>query len=74
MKAIGQLVDGDVILCEGCVFDYLTIQWDNVNLSEHDLDLWSPSNPLSIFGHYLEIPLPYSKIITYNGKVKPLLL
>ena len=49
MKAIGQLVDGDVILCEGCVFDYLTIQWDNVNLSQHDLDLWSPSSPLSIF-------------------------
>ena len=49
MKAIGHLVDGDVILCEGCVFDYLTIQWDNVNLSQHDLDLWSPSSPLSIF-------------------------
>ena len=49
MKAIGQLVDADVILCEGCVFDYLTIQWDNVNLSQHDLDLWSPSNPLNIF-------------------------
>ena len=30
--------------------------------------------PFSIFGHYLEIPLPYLKIITYNGKVKPLLL
>ena len=26
IKAIGQLIDGDVILCEGCVFDYLTIQ------------------------------------------------
>ena len=48
MKAIGQLVAGDVILCEGCVFDYLTIQWDNVNLSQFDLDLWSPSNPLNI--------------------------
>ena len=45
MKAIGQLVDGDVILCEGCVFDDLTIQWDNVNLSQHDLDLWSPLSP-----------------------------
>ena len=42
-KAIGQLVDGDVTLCEECVFDYLTIQWDNVNLSQHDLDLWLPS-------------------------------
>ena len=40
MKAIGQLVDGDVILCEGCMFDYLTIQWDKVNLSQYDLDLW----------------------------------
>ena len=49
MKAIGQLVDGDVILCEGCVFDCLTIQWGNVNLSQLDLDLWSPSSPLSIF-------------------------
>ena len=49
MKAIGHLVDGDVILCKGCVFDYLTIQWDNVNLSQLDLDLWSPSSPLSIF-------------------------
>ena len=39
MKAIGNLVDGHVILCEGCVFDYLTIKWDNVNLSQHDLDL-----------------------------------
>ena len=43
------MVDGDATLCEGCVFDYLTIQWDNVNLSQHDLDLWSPSNRLSIF-------------------------
>ena len=49
MKAIGQLVDGDVILCKRCVFDYLTIQWDNVNLSQQDLDLWSPSSPLNIF-------------------------
>ena len=49
MKAIGQLVDGDVILCEGCVFDYFTIQWDNVDLSQQDLDLWSPSSPLSSF-------------------------
>ena len=49
IKAIGQLVIGDVTLCEGCVFDYLTIQWDNVNLSQHDLDLWLPSNPLIVF-------------------------
>ena len=38
IKTIGQLIDGDITLCEGCVFDYLTIQWDNVNLSQHDLD------------------------------------
>ena len=42
-KAIGQLIDGDVTLCKGCVFDYMTIQWDNLNLSQHDLDLWLPS-------------------------------
>ena len=45
IKAIGQFVNDDVLLCEGCVFDYLTIQWDNVNLSQHDLDLWFPSTP-----------------------------
>ena len=39
IKAIRQFVNGDVTLCEGCVFDYLTIQWDNVNLSQNDLDL-----------------------------------
>ena len=49
IKAIGQLIDGDVTLCERCVFDYLTIQCDNVNLSQHDLDLWLPSNPPSVF-------------------------
>ena len=43
IKTIGQLIDGDATLCEGCVFDYLTIQWDNVNLSQYDLDLWLPS-------------------------------
>ena len=49
IKTIGHLVDGDVTLCEGCVFDYVTIQWDNVNLSQHDLDLWLPSSlPVSL--------------------------
>ena len=43
------MVDGDVTLCEGCVFDYLTIQWDKVNLNQYDLDLGLPLNPLSIF-------------------------
>ena len=41
----GQFMNGDVTLFEGCVFDFLTIQWDNVNLSQHDLDLWLPSSP-----------------------------
>ena len=58
-KTIRQLVNGDVTLCEGCVFDYLTIQWDNVNLSQHDLDLWLPSNPLSVF----DIKILFEKII-----------
>ena len=40
----GQLVNGDVFLCKGCVFDCLTIQLDNINLSLHDLDLKFPSN------------------------------
>ena len=66
IKAIGQLVNGDVTLCEECVFDYLTIQWDNINLSQHDLDLWLPSNPLSVLDiriilrRLLTIPIPYS--------------
>ena len=74
MKAIGQLVDGDVILCEGCVFDYLTIQWDNVNLSQHDLDLWSPSSPLSIFDIKILLrtlfrnSITLFKIITYSSQ------
>ena len=75
MKAIGQLVDGDVILCEGCVFDYLTIQWDNVNLNQLDLDLWSPSSPLSIFDiknfffrTLLRNSFTLFKIITYNSQ------
>ena len=41
---IGQFVKGDVTLFKGCMFDYLTIHWDNVNLSHHDLDLWLSSS------------------------------
>ena len=59
IKTIGHLVNGDVTLCEGCVFDHLTIQWDNVNLSQHDLDLWLPSNPLSVF----DIKILFEEII-----------
>ena len=83
MKAIGQLIDDDVTLCEGCVFDYLTIQWDNINLSLHDLDLKFPSTTqcLLTLKFILRIlsrnSITLFKIITYNsqnGKVKPLLL
>ena len=82
MEAIGQLVDGDVTLCEGCVFDYLTIQWDIINLSLHDLDLKFPStHPVSLTSKFFLRTLfrnfiTLFKIITYNsqnGKVKPLL-
>ena len=49
IKVTGQFVNGDVTLCKGCVFDYLTIQWDNINLSLYDLDLKFPSNhPVSL--------------------------
>ena len=74
-------MNGDVTLCEGCVFDYLTIQWDNVNLNQNELDLWLPSSlpvPLTskfflrnLFGK----PSTLFRIITYspqNNKVKPL--
>ena len=39
IEAVEQFLNGDVTLLEGCVFDFLTMQWDNVNLSLHDLDL-----------------------------------
>ena len=59
ITTIGHLVNGDVTLCKGCVFDYLTIQWDNLNLSQHDLDLWLPSNPLGVF----DIKIIFEEII-----------
>ena len=74
-------MNGDVTLCEGCVFDNLTIQWDNVNLSQSDLDLWLPSSlpvPLTskiFLGTYFRKPSTLLRIITYNpknGKVRPL--
>ena len=81
IEMIGQFVNGDVTLFKGCVFDFLTIQWDNVNLSQHDLDLWLPSSlPVSLsskiflrkmFGR----PNTLFRIIAYspqNGKVRPL--
>ena len=62
IKAIGQFVNGDVTLCEGCVFNYLTIQWDKVNLSQNYLDLWLPSS--------LPVPLT-SKFFLRNLFRKP---
>ena len=49
IEAVGQFLNDDITLYKGCVFDFLTIQWDNVNLSQHDLDLWLPSSlPVSL--------------------------
>ena len=47
--AEGQFLDGDIVLFKGCVFDFLTIQWTNISLSQHNLDLWLPlSLPVSL--------------------------
>ena len=82
IKVTRQLVNGDVTLCKGCVFDYLTIQWDNINLSLHDLDLKFPSNhPVPLTSKFFlrtlfRNSITLFKIITYNpqnGKVKPLI-
>ena len=75
IKAIGLFVNGDVTLCEGCVFDYLTIQWNNVSLSQNDLDLWLPSSlpvPLTskfFLGIYLENPVSYSELLLIVPKM-----
>ena len=76
-----EFMNGDVTLFEGCVFDFLTIQWDNVYLSQHYLDLWLPSSitvPL-IFKFFLRKmfrkPSTLFRIIAYNpqnGKFRPL--
>ena len=42
IETVGQFLNDDITLYKGCVFDFLTIQWDNVSLSQHDLDLWLP--------------------------------
>ena len=72
IKVTGQFVNGDVTLYKGCVFDYLTIQWDNINLSLHDLDLKFPSNhPMSFTSKFFlrtlfRNSISLFKIITYN--------
>ena len=81
IEAVGQFLSGDVTLFKGCVFDFLTIQWNNINLSQHDLDLWLPSSlPVSMTSKLFlrklfENPNILFRIIAYNpqnGKVRPI--
>ena len=80
--AEGQFLDGDIVLYKGCVFDFLTIQWDNISLSQYDLDLWLPSSlpvPLtskSFLRKLFDNPNTLFRIIAYNpqnGKVRPVI-
>ena len=80
--AEGQFLDGDIILYKGCVFDFLTIQWDNISLSQYDLDLWLPSSlPVSLTSKFFlrklfDNPNTLFRIIAYNpqnGKVRPVI-
>ena len=81
IEAVGQFLKGDVTLFKGCVFDFLTIQWNNINLSQHDLDLWlPPSLPVSLTSklflrRFFENPNTLFRIMAYNpqnGKVRPI--
>ena len=80
--AEGQFLNGDIILYKGCVFDFLTIQWDNIGLSQYDLDLWLPSSlPVSLTSKFFlrklfDNPNTLFRIIAYNpqnGKVRPII-
>ena len=80
--AEGQFLNGDIILYKGCVFDFLTIQWDNISLSQYDLDLWLPSSlPVSLTSKFFlrklfDNPNTLFRIIAYNpqnGKVRPII-
>ena len=80
--AEGQFLNGDIILYKGCVFDFLTIQWDNISLSQYDLDLWLPSSlPVSLTSKFFlrklfDNPNTLFGIIAYNpqnGKVRPII-
>ena len=72
IEAVGQFLNGDVTLFKGCVFDFLTIQWNNINLSQHDLDLWLSSRlPVSLTSNLFlrklfDNPNTLFRIITYN--------
>ena len=77
--AEGQFLDGDIVLYKQCVFDFLTIQWDNISLSQYDLDLWLPSSlPVSLTSKFFlrklfDNPHTLFRIIAYNpqnGKVR----
>ena len=77
----GEFMCGDVTLYKGCVFDFLTIQWENIGLSQHDLDLHFPSSlPISLTSKFsirkvFRNPLTLFRIIAHspnNGKVRPL--
>ena len=81
IEAVGQFLNGDIALFKGCVFDFPTIQWNNINLSQHDLDLWLPSSlPVSLTSKLFlrklfDNPNTLFKIIAYNpqnGKVRPI--
>ena len=81
IEAVGLFLNGDVTLFKGCVFDFLTIQWDNINLSQHDLDLWLLSSlPVSLtlklfLRKLFDNPNTLFRIIAYNpqnGKVRPI--
>ena len=80
--AEGQFLNGDIILYKECVFDFLTIQWDNISLSQYDLDLWLPSSlPVSLTSKFFlrklfDNPNTLFRIIAYNpqnGKVRPII-
>ena len=81
IEAEGQFLNEDITLYKGCVFDFLTIQWDNISLSQHDLDLWLPSSlPVSLTSKLFlrklfDNPKTLFRIIAYNpqnGKVRPI--
>ena len=81
IEAVGQFLNDDITLYKGCVFAFLTIQWDNISLSQHDLDLWLPSSlPVSLTSKFFlrrlfDNPKTLFRIIAYNpqnGKVRPI--
>ena len=81
IESVDQFLNDDITLYKGCVFDFLTIQWDNVSLSQHDLDLWLPSSlPASLTSkvflrRLFDNPKTLFRIIAYNpqnGKVRPI--